>query len=254
MKISIITVTYNSFNFIKDCLQSVNEQNHISKEHIVIDGASDDGTLSFLQSKRKQIDVLISEPDKGIYDAMNKGIKIATGDVIGFLNSDDFYASHNVLSKVKKIFNKNPKLDACYSDLIYTSQHNINKNLRYWKSSKFKPGLFSRGWCPPHPTFFARRSVYERYGNFNLNYHIASDVELMMRFLEVYKIKASYVPEFWIKMRMGGTTNNNFKNILIQNKEVLNALKTHRLPVNLISFFLYKIFSRSLQFLKNYKT
>lgn len=253
MKISIITVSYNSYGVIKKCLDSVKAQKNVDKEHLVIDGASTDKTLSLLKSNRKQLKALISEPDKGIYDAMNKGIKIASGDIIGFLNSDDFYASNNILSKVKKIFYDNPTLDACYSDLIYTSQLDCSKNIRYWKSSKFKPGLFSKGWCPPHPTFFARRSVYERFGNFNLNYHIASDVELMMRLFEVHKINACYIPEVWIKMRMGGTTNKNFNNILAQNKEVLLALKSHNLSFSYVSFFLNKIISRTLQFIENYK-
>jgi glycosyltransferase involved in cell wall biosynthesis len=250
LKISIITVTRNSARVINECLASVNSQTHDNIEHIVIDGASTDETLSLLKSKLGQLKTLISEPDKGIYDAMNKGIKIATGDIIGILNSDDFYENNNILMKVENIFSENPSLDACYSDLIYTSQLNSLKNIRYWKSSKFIPGLFSNGWCPPHPTFFARRSVYERFGNFDLNYRIASDVELMMRFLEVHKINVCYIPEVWIKMRMGGTTNKNFKNILIQNKEVLYALKRHKLPINLARFFYNKIISRSLQFLK----
>ena len=250
MKISIITVTFNSFLFINDCLASVKEQKYDDFEHIIIDGASTDGTLSLLESKREQFGALISKPDKGIYDAMNKGIKIASGDIIGFLNSDDFYANNDILSKVADIFKNNPSLDACYADLIYTDQNDISKDIRYWKSSKFTPGLFSKGWCPPHPTFFVRSSVYEQFGNFNLNYRIASDVELMMRFIEVHKINVRYIPELWIKMRMGGTTNNSFKNIFIQNKEVLYALNSHNLSNNLISFFVHKIISRSLQFFK----
>tara|TARA_B110000090_G_C13250430_1_gene396160 strand:- start:88 stop:843 length:756 start_codon:yes stop_codon:yes gene_type:complete len=250
MKISIITVTFNSFLFINDCLASVKEQKYDDFEHIIIDGASTDGTLSLLESKREQFGALISKPDKGIYDAMNKGIKIASGDIIGFLNSDDFYANNDILSKVADIFKNNPSLDACYADLIYTDQNDISKDIRYWKSGKFTPGLFSKGWCPPHPTFFVRSSVYEQFGNFNLNYRIASDVELMMRFIEVHKINVRYIPELWIKMRMGGTTNNSFKNIFIQNKEVLYALNSHNLSNNLISFFVHKIISRSLQFFK----
>ncbi len=250
MKISIITVTFNSFSFINDCLASVKEQKYDDIEHIIIDGASTDGTLSLLESKREQFGALISKPDKGIYDAMNKGIEIASGNIIGFLNSDDFYANNDILSKVANIFKNNPSLDACYADLIYTDQNDISKDIRYWKSSKFTPGLFSKGWCPPHPTFFVRSSVYEQFGNFNLNYRIASDVELMMRFIEVHKINVRYIPELWIKMRMGGTTNNSFKNIFIQNKEVLHALDSHNLSNNWLSFFLHKIISRSLQFLK----
>jgi glycosyltransferase involved in cell wall biosynthesis len=250
MKISIITVTLNSASVINHCLDSVQHQKHDDIEHIIIDGVSTDGTLSLLESKREQFKFLISEPDKGIYDAMNKGIKVATGDIIGFLNSDDFYASNNVLSGVASIFKDNSYLDSCYADLAYVDPFDISKNIRYWRSSKFVSSLFSKGWCPPHPTFFVRRSVYQRFGNFNLHYRIASDVELMMRFLEVQKINSRYIPELWIKMRLGGTTNKSFKNIVMQNKEVLHALKSHNLHVNWISFFIHKIINRVLQFLK----
>ena len=198
---------------LTDCLNSVASQSHNNIEHVVIDGASTDGTLSLLNSKKDQLSILVSESDDGIYDAMNKGIKIAKGDIIGFLNSDDFYANNEVISKVVSEFKKEPSLDACYADLIYVNQSNTSKIVRNFKSSEFRQGLFSKGWCPPHPTFFVRRSVYERYGNFDLNYRIASDVDLMMRFLEIHKIKSRHIPEVWVKMRMGGTTNKNFKNI-----------------------------------------
>jgi glycosyltransferase involved in cell wall biosynthesis len=250
MKISIITVTLNSASVINHCLDSVQYQKHDDIEHIIIDGASTDGTLSLLESKREQFKFLISEPDKGIYDAMNKGINVATGDIIGFLNSDDFYASNNVLSGVASIFKDNSYLDSCYADLVYVDPFDISKNIRYWRSSKFVSGLFAKGWCPPHLTFFVRRSVYQRFGNFNLHYRIASDVELMMRFLEVQKINSRYIPELWIKMRLGGTTNKSFKNIVMQNKEVLHALKSHNLYVNWIIFFIHKTINRALQFLK----
>jgi len=250
LKISIITVSYNSASVIKDCLNSVKKQKYGDIEHIVIDGASTDGTLSILESKRKQLGALISESDEGIYYAMNKGIKIATGDIIGFLNSDDFYPSENVLSRVAEVFNGNPNIDGCYSDLIYTDKADISINKRYWKSNKFVPNSFSKGWCPPHPTFFVRSSIYKKFGNFDLSYSIASDIELMMRLLEVNKIKVFYIPELWVKMRIGGKTNKNLINILIQNVEVLSALKKHKLSFNYISFFIHKLISRSFQFFK----
>lgn len=233
---------------LTDCLNSVASQSHNNIEHIVIDGASTDGTLSLLNSKKDQLSILVSESDNGIYDAMNKGIKLAKGNIIGFLNSDDFYANNEVISKVVSEFKKEPSLDACYADLIYVNQSNTSKIVRNFKSSEFKQGLFSKGWCPPHPTFFVRRSVYERYGNFDLNYRIASDVDLMMRFLEIHKIKSLYIPEVWVKMRMGGTTNKNFKNIWAQNQEVLRSFDKNGLSVNLIIFVIYKIFSRFKQF------
>ena len=250
IKVSIITVTYNSALYVKDCLESVSAQKYNNIEHIVIDGASTDETLSFIKSKRYNLKTLISEPDQGIYDAMNKGINIAKGDIIGFLNSDDFYVNSEVISKVVNVFNNNPSLDACYADLIYTDQINVYKNIRYWKSGEFIPGSFSKGWCPPHPTFFVRDHVYKKFGNFNLNYHIASDVDLMMRFLEVNKIKVRYIPELWVKMRMGGLSNQSIKNIIKVNKEILSALNSYNLPKNPLIFFTYKIISRLKQFIR----
>ena len=160
MKISIITVTFNSVSVINDCLISVRSQKYKDIEHIIIDGSSTDGTLSLLESKRDQFATLISEDDTGIYDAMNKGIQKSTGDIIGFLNADDFYTNNEVISKVVSIFKKDKLLEACYGDLIYVDQLDTSKVIRYWKSSKFESGYFSKGWCPPHPTFFVKCSVY----------------------------------------------------------------------------------------------
>lgn len=251
MKVSIITVTYNCKSVLNDCLDSVAAQSYGNIEHIVIDGASNDGTLSLLNSKRNNLAVVVSEPDDGIYDAMNKGINLAKGDIVGFLNSDDFYINDQVISNVEKIFTDDPSLEACYADLIYVDRKNTSKTIRYFKSREFVSGLFSRGWCPPHPTFFVRRSVYEKFGLFNLNYRIASDVDLMMRFLEIYKIKTQYIPQTWVKMRLGGTTNRNLKNIWIQNQEILSSFRKEGLHVNVISFFIHKVISRSMQFLKH---
>lgn len=214
----------------------------------MIDGASLDGTLDVLRAHRDSLAVLVSELDGGIYDAMNKGLALATGDIVGFLNSDDFYASDDVLSRVSEVFAQDPSLDACYADLIYTDQIDTSHTVRFWESSDFVPGAFSQGWCPPHPTFFVRGSVYDRFGRFNWGYRIASDVELMMRFLEVHKIRVRYVPEVWVKMRMGGTTNKSLKNIWVQNQEVLRALRRHGLPANSIRFFGHKLLSRGKQF------
>jgi len=248
MKISIITVSYNSENFIESCINSLIDQSYKNIEYIAIDGLSTDNTLKIIKKYSKYISAIISEPDKGIYDAMNKGIKIAKGEIIGFLHSDDLYTNNNVLSKVADIFKENPSLDACYADLIYVKQKDTSRIVRYWKSSKFISGSFSKGWSPPHPTFFVRRSVYERFGNFNLNYPIVSDIELMMRFLEINKIQTLYSNEVWIKMRLGGLSNKNFKSILEQNFDVLRALRNHHLNDNIIIFFINKFASRLRQF------
>lgn len=248
MKISIITVTYNSAKFINDCLKSVKKQNYNNIEHIIIDGNSTDSTLPLLLSKRDQIKKLISESDRGVYDAMNKGIKVATGDIIGFLNSDDLYTNNKVISKVASVFRDNPSIDACYADLVYTQQMDTSKIIRYWKSNKFNAGYFSKGWRPPHPTFFVRNSVYKQFGKFDIDYDISADYELMMRFLEIHKINTYYIPELWVKMRIGGISSRSFKNIIKQNQEDLKALKKHSLPHNIFFFIINKIFSRSKQF------
>jgi glycosyltransferase involved in cell wall biosynthesis len=250
MKISIITPTYNSEIVIKDCMESVVNQSYKNFEHLVIDGASTDKTLQILQEYRNHLTVLMSESDQGIYDAMNKGINLATGEIVGFLNSDDFYINNNILTKVANIFTEDKSLDACYADLLYVDKIDTSRIVRYYKSKKFVPGAFAKGWCAPHPTFFLRRSVFERFGYFNLNYSLAADVEFMMRLLEINKIRFRYVPELWVKMRMGGVTNKNLKNICFQNQEVLRALRSHRLPVKIILFFLFKIFRRAMEFFR----
>ena len=250
MKISVITVTYNCGHVLNSCLNSVETQSYDSVEHIVIDGASNDGTLDVLQAHRPQLAMLVSEPDAGIYDAMNKGIALTSGDIIGFLNSDDFYAHEKVLETVAQCFAEDPTLDACYADLIYVDQLDTSRSVRYWQSNSFVSGSFSRGWCPPHPTFFVRRTVYERFGDFNLTFRIAADVDLMMRLLEVHKLHVKYVSDIWVKMRMGGTTNKNWRNIWLQNKEVLRALKSHGLSANLLRYFSHKTWSRGLQFVR----
>lgn len=250
MKISIITVTLNSEKTIQETIESVIRQNHQNIEYIVIDGGSSDNTISIVNSYKNRISTFISETDYGIYDAMNKGIDVSTGDVIGFLNSDDFYANEEVIHKVVKEFRDNPKLDVCYSDLIYVDKCNTSQIIRYFKSRKFKEGLFSKGWCPPHPTFFARRSIYESFGKFDISFQISSDVDLMMRFLEKYKINTQYIPEVWVKMRTGGTTNKNLKNIWLQNKEILLSFNKNNLSVNIFKFFIFKIISRLFQYFK----
>ncbi len=248
MKISIITVTHNAESTIECCIKSVIDQNYRELEYILIDGLSNDGTSSIIKNYKSFVSSFISENDQGIYDAMNKGIRLAKGEIVGFLNSDDFYTNKNVLSSVAKIFTENPSIEACFSDLLYVSKNNSSKIIRFWKSSPFKKGLFAKGWCPPHTTFFVRRSVYEKYGGFDLDYKISADFELMLRFLEVYNIKSKYVPKTWVTMRMGGTTNKSLKNIWKQNKEVVQALSRNKLSYNIISFFLNKIIFRGIQF------
>ena len=244
--ISIITVCFNSANTIESTICSIVEQDYPHVEHIIVDGGSTDGTREIVASS-SSVSEFISEPDQGIYDAMNKGIAMASGEIIGILNADDFYTSDDVLSMVAKVF-ENPCVDACYADLVYVRQDNPDEVVRYWKSRSYKLGLFRRGWMPAHPTFFCRKSVYERFGKFDLNYKIAADVELLFRFLEKHQIKSVYLPKTLIKMRLGGTTNQSWSNIKTQNAEVLSALDKHYGRVSRIVFFLGKLFNRTFQF------
>ncbi len=221
MFFSIITVSYNSSSTIEDTLKSVFCQTVSSEvENIVIDGGSTDGTVELIKKYGDKVSKWISERDNGIYDAMNKGIEMATGDVIGFLNSDDAYADPDTLTSVMDTFKSG--CDCCYSDLVYVSQ-NLSKIIRYWKSGKYSDGKFYEGWHPPHPTFFARREIFEKYGVFDASYKIAADYEIMLRFLVRHKISVSYLPEVTVKMRVGGESNRSLKNIIKANAEVKRA-------------------------------
>lgn len=246
MKFSIITVCYNSEQTITDTLKSIASQVNVELEHIVIDGASEDNSLSIVK-QFSHVSKILSESDKGIYDAMNKGIALATGDVLCTLNSDDFYANDDVLAEVAKVF-LDPNIDACYGDLVYVKQDNTKQVVRFWKSRNYESCSFKSGWVPAHPTFFARKSIYDRLGSFDLNYKIAADFELLFRFIEQNKIKTKYIPEVLVKMRLGGTTNKNLLNILRQNKEIVAVLDKHYADFSKLDFLFKKLFNRFLQF------
>jgi glycosyltransferase involved in cell wall biosynthesis len=251
MKISVITVCYNSAATIGDTISSVASQSYADKEYIVVDGNSSDATMNIVRAS-SSISHFISEPDKGIYDAMNKGIALATGDVIGTLNADDFYMDDHVLSNVAKIF-LDPNIDACYGDLLYVSEANTDHAVRFWKSTNYKHGLFKSGWMPAHPTFFVRKNVYERLGNFDLNYKIAADFELLFRFIEKNKVNTKYLPKVLVKMRLGGTTNKNVSNIIWQNKEIFTILRAYYADFSILKFVAKKLINRFLQFYYGYK-
>jgi len=246
-KVSIITVSYNSEATIRDTIESVFAQNYPNIEYIVIDGASEDRTIDIVREYGVRIDKVISEPDKGIYDGMNKGIRAASGDVVGFINSDDFYPSSSILTNVMQVFS-DPSIDVSYGDLCYVKPNDIHSIVRYWQSSDFIPGSFRHGWCPPHPTFFVQKKIYEEYGLFDLNYQIAADVEIMMRLLEINNVKAAYLPEVLVHMRIGGETNKSIGNIIRQNQEIWHALKAHGLRPSLFRFISGKVLSRGKQF------
>ncbi|GIM61833.1 glycosyl transferase [Capnocytophaga canis] len=248
MKISIITATYNSSKTIAETIASIYSQKYPDIEHIVIDGKSKDNTLQIIESIPNRVSKIVSEPDKGIYDAMNKGIDLVTGDIVGILNSDDFYSSDDIISDVAGIFQKT-NCDAIYGDLEYVNEINTNKVVRYWKSKEYKKGLFKTGWHPAHPTFFVKKEIYEKYGNFNLKYRIAADYEIMLRFIEKNKIKTVYLPKIMVKMRTGGASNKSLKNIIQANKECYSAWKDNGLSISPL-IFLMKPFSKIFQFVR----
>jgi glycosyltransferase involved in cell wall biosynthesis len=251
LKVSIVTVCFNSENYIKDAIESVLNQTYKDIEYIIIDGGSIDKTIDIVKSYGNKISKFISEPDKGIYDAMNKGLKLASGAYIGILNSDDFYINNNIIEEIVKQIETN-KTDSLYADLIYIKADDTNKHIRYWKSGEFISGSFRKGWHPPHPTFFVKTDLYQKFGYFNMDYALAADFELMLRFLEKEKITTQYYKQAIIKMRLGGATNKRISNIYKQNIECYKAFKKNGLSVSLLYPFL-RLLPKITQFFKNKK-
>lgn len=252
MKISIITVVFNAEKTIEGAIMSIANQTYQNIEHIIIDGGSTDDTLKHINSHKDKIAYLVSEPDEGLYHAMNKGITAATGDVIGILNADDVYEDNTVLQQVMNA-HKDTKIEACYADLVYVKEKDITQIVRYWRSKKYSPGLSFTGWMPAHPTLFLKKHVYEKAGLFNTDLKYQSDLEFCARIFEVYKIKSIYIPTLWVRMRLGGVTNNSWITMYKGNKESYIALKKLGLNRNPISFFLHKFSSRIKQYFQRYE-
>lgn len=235
MKISIITATHNSAATIARCIASVNSQTYNNIEHIISDGASEDNTLEIINSVPSRLAKIKSEMDEGIYDALNKGISMATGDIIGFLHSDDVLASSQTLENIVSAFSspseKNgQKPDVVYGDLVFVDQQDTNKIVRYWKSQPYKPYLLKRGWMPPHPTLFIRREVYEKHGLFNINLKCAADYDYILRVFRDQNLSFNYLPEVITKMLVGGISTKGFKNLLNKKKEDYWVLKYNNMP------------------------
>lgn len=245
MKVSIITATYNSAATIADTLRSVQSQTYKDIEHIIVDGLSNDNTLAIVNGF-PHVAKVISEKDNGIYDAMNKGIKMATGEIIGILNSDDFYIFSDVLQDIVEKFEDN-HIDCVYADLDYVDPRDTNKVFRKWKSGSFNPIAFEFGWMPPHPTFFVRRHIYEKYGSFNTSLGTAADYELMLRFLYVHRSNCKYLPKTIVRMRAGGASNQNFLSRIKANKKDRLAWK-----INNISPKFYTLIFKPLRKLIQY--
>ena len=231
MKFSIITATYNSAASVADSINSVLIQTYKNYELIFIDGASIDNTVEVIgkavESIKSKVQI-ISEPDKGIYDALNKGIINSSGDIIAFLHADDIYASNTVLKSVAAKFDES-LIDSVYGDLEYVSKENAEKTIRFWRSGTFAHSKLKRGWMPPHPSFFVKKSVYDQFGLFDLSFKIAADYDFMMRVLFKEKISTTYLPEVLVKMRVGGESNKSVSNIVRKSKEDLKAMRKNGL-------------------------
>jgi glycosyltransferase involved in cell wall biosynthesis len=248
MKISIITVAYNAAHTIANALESVAAQTHPDIEHIVVDGASTDRTLEIIERHGQHVSRIISESDKGIYDAMNKGLALATGEIIGFLNADDVYADTGVLKMVSEIMAKND-LDALFGDAEFVSPDRPNQPLRRYRSERFHPERIAWGWMPAHPALFLKRSVYERFGTFRTDYRIAGDFELVARIFHGGALKYQHVPNVLVRMRTGGISTGGWRNTLLLNQEVLRACRENDIPTSLLKI-LSKYPAKLLEFLR----
>ncbi|MCF6206735.1 MAG: glycosyltransferase [Sulfurovum sp.] len=224
MKISIITSVYNNKETIAEAIESVLSQTYDDIEYIVVDGASTDGTVEVIQKYAEKITTFVSEADKGIYDGLNKGIALATGDVVGFLHSDDLFEDDKVVEKIAHAF-KTMHTDSIYGDLTYVSKEDTSKVVRYWKSGAFALKKLQRGWMPPHPTFYVKRDVYGKFGGFDTSFRIAADYDTILRFLGKEKISTHYIPHVLVKMRVGGESNKSLRNLVRKSREDLRAMK-----------------------------
>ncbi|HOV12994.1 MAG TPA: glycosyltransferase family 2 protein [Spirochaetota bacterium] len=247
MKISIITVVYNAEKTIEECIKNVIKQNYKNIEYIVVDGKSSDKTLEIISKYKQNISKIISEKDSGIYDAMNKGINVATGDIIGFINADDYFENENVISDIVNIFNEK-RVDCCYGDIVYFDENDNNKIVRYWKTKKENKNMFNDGTFPPHPSFYAKKECYTKYGLYKTDFKIASDFELMLRFLKKNNISSFYLPKIFVRMKSGGAANKNINNIFKGLNESKLSFKLNGLRTPFLFTFKTLIFRFMQQF------
>ena len=224
--VTIITIVHNNVKTIRTAVQSVAHQSYENIEHIVIDNCSNDGTLEAIYQQENDISLIISEPDDGIYHALNKGIKLANGEIVGFLNSDDVLKNRNTISTIVQNLMAEDN-EAVYGDLQYFSKQRPNRIIRSWKSNKYTSKKFRQGWMPPHPTFYTYKDIYLKYGFFDISYKISSDYDMMLRLLYEKKIKAKYIPEVLVKMQRGGVSNQNLRSIMLKSKEDFLIMKKY---------------------------
>ena len=230
MKISLITVTYNSEKYLSQCIESVQMQDYGDLEHIIVDGNSTDNTVSIIKKYEAGIAKWVSEPDNGMYDAINKGIAMATGEVVGLLNSDDILVSANVISCIAQTF-KEQNTDSVYGDLEYVDKENTDKVYRVWKGQTYRRNLFKIGWMPGHPTFYIKKALIDKFGGYESHYFTAADYEFMARYLFKHKVSSFYLPKLFVKMRMGGASNKSIYQRLRANRRDYLAMKKNNIPM-----------------------
>ena len=249
MLISIIIPTFNSSQTIQNNLDSIKKQTYLNYEIVVIDNNSTDDTITLIKKNNFKNIKTIIEKDSGIYDAVNKGILNSTGDLVSILHSDDIYNHNDVLKNVVNAFNQKKNVEIVYGDLVYVKNNDINSVLRYWRPGKFKTDLFLKGWHPPHPSFFAKKKLFNSYGLYNSKIGNSADVELMHRFMQIFKINFYYLNETLVKMRYGGKSNSSIMSIIRQNLEIIKFLNIQNSLYKIIIFFLYKFIDRLKQFI-----
>lgn len=250
LKVSIVTVCYNSSSTIKDTIESVLSQDYVDVEYIIVDGGSNDGTIDIVKSYGNKISTFVTEKDNGIYDAMNKGVALATGDIVGILNSDDFYESESILSYVVGAFDKKPEVDIVFGDVVFVEPSDLKKVTRFYRANRFSVWRLRFGWMPPHPATFIRKSAYEKVGAYSLKYKIAADYEMFVRQLYVHGLKYLYINKVLVRMRSGGVSTSGFKSSLRLNLEIVTACRNNGLYTNIfmvllkLPFKLYELFRK----------
>ena len=236
MLISLVTISYNSSKTIKETLNSVNNQSFLNLEHIIVDGKSTDNTLEICKNFT-HISKIISEPDRGVYDAFNKGLKLASGDIIGFLNADDIFNNNHALQKIADTFDK--QTECVFANLDYINNKGIT--VRKWRSNPYKKEAFKKGWMPAHPTFYCRKAIYDQLGGYDNSYDIAGDFELMLRFLEKNNIRSKFIDQTLVKMRVGGISNSGFASKIKIIKEEIRAFKQNKIDYSLYKYLIHKV-------------
>ncbi|MFB6457662.1 glycosyltransferase family 2 protein [Chitinophaga sp. Hz27] len=233
MKVSIVTVSYNAASTIASTIESVLSQTHNDIEYIIVDGKSKDDTMAVVERYKDGIAKYVSEKDNGLYDAINKGIAMATGDIVGILNADDFFVHQNVVKNIVDAFNQDTKLDAVIADIAFVNPNRLDKVVRYYSSKGWKPGKFGLGFMPPHPSFYVKRELYKQLGDYKPDYKICADYELLIRFIYVNKVRYKYIDDCLVYMRTGGVSNSSIKSRYVLNQEIVRACKENGISTNM---------------------